>query len=128
PPPDRTKGMYVGMRGGPGTDDPGRATFQNFNLSNLVNVAFATDRNHVSGPSGMDAQMFDIEVKIPDGTTREQFQLMLQNLLVERFHLMFHYQKKEETTYELVVAKNGPKFGESAKRTSEAAVAPAQPL
>lgn len=128
PPPDPAKGMYVGMRGGPGTDDPSRATFQNFTLSNLVNVAFATDRNHISGPSGMDTQMFDIAVKIPDGTTREQFQLMLQNLLVERFHLMFHYQKKEATTYELVVAKNGPKFRESAEGTSAAAVAPAQPL
>ncbi len=116
PPPDPAKGMYVGMRGGPGTDDPSRATFQNFTLSNLVNVAFGTDRNHVSGPSGMDTQMFDIAVKIPDGTTKEQFRLMLQNLLAERFHFMFHYQKKETTTYELVVAKNGPKFKESAEK------------
>jgi uncharacterized protein (TIGR03435 family) len=131
PPPDPAKRMYVGMRGGPGTDDPGRATFQNFTLSNLVNVAFATDPNHVSvsAPNGLGSQMFDIAVKIPDGTTREQFQLMLQNLLVERFHLMFHYQKKEATTYDLVVTKNGPKFRESAEGTSAAdAVAPAKPL
>jgi uncharacterized protein (TIGR03435 family) len=121
PQPDPAKAMHVGMSGGPGTDDPGRATFQNFTLSNLVNVAFATDRNHVSGPGEMDGRMFDIAVKIPDGTTSEQFQLMLQNLLVERFHLMFHYQKKEATTYELVVAKNGPKFRESAEGTSNPA-------
>jgi uncharacterized protein (TIGR03435 family) len=129
PPPDRTKGMYVGMSGGPGTDDPTRATFQNFNLSNLVTIAFGIDRNHFAGPGWMDSQMFDIAVKVPEGATREQFRLMLQNLLTERFHLMFHYQRKETTTYELVVAKNGPKFKKSAAGNSAAeVVVPPQPL
>jgi uncharacterized protein (TIGR03435 family) len=108
------KPIRVSFRGGPGTDDPGRATFENFSMSNLINVAFRTDDNHVSGPDWMMGMtMFNIAVNVPEGTSKEQFGLMMQNLLRERFHLAFHYEKKEATTYDLVVAKNGPKFKES---------------
>jgi uncharacterized protein (TIGR03435 family) len=31
---------------------------------------------------------------MPPGTTKEQFQEMLQNLLVERFHLEFHRERR----------------------------------
>jgi uncharacterized protein (TIGR03435 family) len=43
---------------------------------------------------------------------------MKQNLLVERFHLKFHYVKKEMPSYELVVAKNGPKLKRAAEGAS----------
>jgi uncharacterized protein (TIGR03435 family) len=108
------KPIRVSFRGGPGTDDPGRAAFENFSISNLINVAFSTDRDYVSGPDGMMEQMFDIEVKVPEGSSKEQFGVMMQNLLRERFHLAYHYEKKEVTTYDLVVAKTGPRFKESA--------------
>ncbi len=108
------KPIRVAFRGGPETDDPGRATFENFTLSNLIDVAFKTDDNHVSGPDWMMGQtMFNIEVKVPAGTSKDQFSVMMQNLLRERFHLAYHYEKKEATTYDLLVAKNGPKFKES---------------
>jgi uncharacterized protein (TIGR03435 family) len=51
----------------------------------------------------------------PDGTTREQFRIMLQNLLVERFKLAMHREKKEMTVYELVVRGDHPRLKESAK-------------
>jgi uncharacterized protein (TIGR03435 family) len=38
---------------------------------------------------------------------------MLQNLLVERFQIKFHYVTKEEPGFALVVAKNGPKMNTS---------------
>ncbi len=108
------KPLRITFRGGPGTDDPGRATFENFSMSNLINVAFSTDFNHVSGPDWMmGPAMFSIEAKVPEGTSKEQFGVMMQNLLRERFHLAYHYEKKEATTYDLVVAKNGPKFKEA---------------
>jgi len=108
------KPIRVAFRGGPGTDDPGRATFENFTMSNLIDVAFSTDYNHVSGPDWMLVQpMFNIAVNVPAGTSKEQFGVMMQNLLRERFHPAYHYEKKEATTYDLVVAKNGPKFKES---------------
>jgi uncharacterized protein (TIGR03435 family) len=57
---------------------------------------------------------FNVSAKIPPGTTKAQFHLMMQNLLAERFKLKFHYEKKEMQVFELVVAKNGPRMKESA--------------
>jgi Protein of unknown function (DUF3738) len=36
----------------------------------------------------IDTEEYDIVAKMPPGTTKEQFQQMLQNLLEERFHLV----------------------------------------
>jgi uncharacterized protein (TIGR03435 family) len=45
---------------------------------------------------------------------REQFPqislLRLRALLIDRFHLQYHLEMRETVTYELVVAKNGPKM------------------
>jgi uncharacterized protein (TIGR03435 family) len=51
---------------------------------------------------------------MPPHTTKEQFQQMLQNLLVERFHLVFHHETRGFPGYALVVDKGGPKFREVA--------------
>lgn len=42
--------------------------------------------------------------------TIEQFQIMLQNRLAQRFKLATHRDKKETQTYDLVVAKGGHKM------------------
>jgi uncharacterized protein (TIGR03435 family) len=48
------------------------------------------------------------------GITPEQFQLMLQNLLIERFHLAVHHSTKDFPGYELVVVPGGPRLKEAA--------------
>ncbi len=50
---------------------------------------------------------------MPPETTKEQFRIMLQNLMGERFKLTIHRETKELPTYVLMVAKNGPKLTES---------------
>jgi uncharacterized protein (TIGR03435 family) len=55
---------------------------------------------------------YTIVATMPPETTKEQFQKMLQNLLVERFHLVFHHETRNFPGYELVVDKGGPKFKE----------------
>ena len=67
-------------------------------------------------PKWLDSERFDIVAKIPKGTTKEQFQLMLQNLLAERFKLTVHHETKELPKYALVVAKGGPKLKETVDR------------
>jgi uncharacterized protein (TIGR03435 family) len=49
----------------------------------------------------------------PATTTQKQLLTMLQNLLVERFHLKFHYQNSDAPGFSLTVAKGGPKLRES---------------
>lgn len=113
PPPDPGAGMRVSSRGGPGSNDPGMWTCENMSLSNIVSNAFDLHANQLNAPSWMDQQRFNITAKIPAGATREQFRQMLQNLLVERFGLKFHREKKEVAGYEVVLGKNGPKFKEN---------------
>jgi len=105
--------MMVGMRGGPGTGDAGHATFTNMSLMNLITRAYNMKEYQASGPSWLSSERFDVETKEPADTTKEQFGLMLQNLLAERFHLKLHRESREFQGYELVVAKGGSKLKES---------------
>jgi uncharacterized protein (TIGR03435 family) len=105
------------MDGGPGTDDPSRVTIEHYMLVGLIAAAYRVETYQVSGPSWLEngrETQFDIAAKVPDGATKEQIPLMMQNLLAERFHLTVHREKKEGNVYELVVAKNGPKLKASA--------------
>ena len=125
---DPAKGVMVRAMGGPGSKDPTRFTAQNFSLSNLLAQAYAISFWQLSAPElDRSREMFDVSAVMPEGTTKEQFQLMLQRLLAERFGLRVHWDNKEMPLYELVVAKNGPKFKGSTTAKAEEP-APDKPL
>jgi len=107
------RGMRVSMRGGPGSDDPGLFTCENCAVAGLITRAFDIRDYQLSGPDWMRSTRFNVSAKIAAGTTKEQFLLMIQNLLAERFQMKFHRDQKEMPVLNLVVAKNGPKFRES---------------
>jgi uncharacterized protein (TIGR03435 family) len=113
PPPD-PRGSTMGWSGGPNSGDPGMFRGQSMDLLNLVTTAYSMNAFQVTGPEWMGTQKFDINAKIPYGTTKEQFHAMLQNLLIHRFKLAVHREAKELAQYDLVLAKNGPKFKEVA--------------
>jgi uncharacterized protein (TIGR03435 family) len=71
---------------------------------------------------------FDFTAKIPPGTTKEAFRLMLQNLLADRFKMAVHREKKQMQVYELTVAKNGPKFKEAVPKDAPQDDGPPQRL
>jgi len=52
---------------------------------------------------------------------------MLQNLLADRFKLVLHHSAKESSIYALLVAKGGPKLKESAKESTDDAIAAPPP-
>jgi uncharacterized protein (TIGR03435 family) len=112
---DEIKQPYT-ITGGPGTNDPGRFRAPRIPLFNLLARAFDVSTDQISGPAWIrevgSANNFTIVATMPTNTTKEQFQLMLQNLLVERFHLVFHHETRNFPGYELVVDKGGPKFKE----------------
>jgi len=105
--------IRVMSRGGPGTPDPGQITYSNVTIKSVMTTAYNVKGYQISGPDWLDGQRYDITAKLPPGTTKEQFQLMLQNLLAERFKLTLHHQTKELPMYAMVVAKGGPKMKES---------------
>jgi len=112
-PPPTGMGMRVMMRGGPGSADPGQITYSNVSLKGILTTAYGVKGYQINGPKWLDSERFDIVAKIPKGATKEQFQLMLQNLLAERFKLTLHHETKELPMYALVVGKGGPKLKES---------------
>jgi uncharacterized protein (TIGR03435 family) len=108
-------GEMGGMRGGPGTGDPGRITIPRATLANLLTRAYDVWVDQISGPAWLNdrsAYTYRIDATLAPKTTMEQFRLMLQNLLAERFHLRLHHETKTRSGYELVVASGGPKLKE----------------
>ena len=90
---------------------PGLLTAPNATLKQLIRGAYTLENYQISGgPGWIDSAGFDVEAKSTDGANRDQFLLMLQALLADRFKLRFHREKKELAAYDLVVAKGGPKF------------------
>ncbi len=120
PPAGRGVIMFGG-RGGPGSNDPSRVTYDFTSLRDLLVNAYGIKRSQISGgPDWLDTQRFDIVAKVPDGATKEQVKIMLQNLLAERFKLAVHRETKEMPMYALTVAGKGPKL----KKTTVSDVAP----
>jgi uncharacterized protein (TIGR03435 family) len=113
PPPDGNR-FYIGVNGGPGSSDPGRIHYENVSLKLLLTKAYGVQDYQISGPDWLDSERFDIEAKLPDGASKEQVAAMLQNLLIERFKMSLHRDKKERPAYALVVSKNGPELKPSA--------------
>jgi uncharacterized protein (TIGR03435 family) len=61
----------------------------------------------LSGTASLATERYDIVAKIPPGTTRDQLNLMIQALLIERLTLSFHWDTRFLPAYELNVAKGG---------------------
>jgi uncharacterized protein (TIGR03435 family) len=113
------------MRGGPGTDDPGRITFPSVTMRRLLSAAYGIDMDRISGPGWLDSERYAVVANVPPGTTQEQLKLMLQSLIAERFHAVLHYATKQVSGYELVAAKRGPKLRPSVEDANPPARVPA---
>jgi uncharacterized protein (TIGR03435 family) len=113
PAPGRGPMLFRGPSGGPGTKDPGRINYPFMSLKQLLVNAYDVKIYQISGPGWLDTERFDITATMPPDTTKEQFKVMLQNLLKERFKLAVHRETKELAVYSLVVNKGGPKLKES---------------
>jgi uncharacterized protein (TIGR03435 family) len=113
-PPGPNRRIRIGISGGPGSNDPTRVTAEGVSMTELLMRAYDVKRYQLSGPSWMETERFSISAKVPEGATKEQFILMLQNLLAERFKMAVHHEQKEMPVFELQVGKGGSKLKESA--------------
>jgi uncharacterized protein (TIGR03435 family) len=99
-----------GIFGGPANGDPGQISYSYMTLARLVAEAYGIESSRLSGPDWINTTRFDITAKLPQGTTREQVPIMLQNLLAERLKLRVRRQAREITVYELTIGDSGPKL------------------
>ena len=90
-------------------------------IDSLVNIAYGVNRFQLVGVPNWTT-VFAIEAKgdadadakmaaLPQDEQWAEQKHMLQALLEERFKLKTHWETKEGDTYNLVVAKGGPKLG-----------------
>ena len=80
--------------------------------------AWGVQFDQISGPawlSGPNAGTFDLTATMSPNATQEQFQRMLQNLLIDRFQIKLHHETHNFPGYELTVAPAGPKFKSTAQ-------------
>lgn len=92
------------ITGGPGTNDPGRFRATRIGMSDLLARAFDVSTDQLAGPAWLrdfaSMDFYTVVATMPPDTPKEQFQKMLQNLLVERFHLVFHRETRNFPGYE----------------------------
>src|SRR5215469_11447264 len=85
----------------------------NTTLADLIKFAYDLHPKQVIGaPAWFDTDRFDLSCKpnIPGMPSLPQMKAMAQKLLVDRFSITSHKDKKELTAYTITVAKGGPKI------------------
>jgi len=106
------KPNHSGRSGSDSDDHEGVLTANNLSLKRLIMRAYQVRDYQVTGPDWLDNERFDIAAKPPSAAEGEQLNLMLQNLLADRFKLVLHHENKVFPVYGLLVAKGGPKVKE----------------
>jgi uncharacterized protein (TIGR03435 family) len=111
--------------------DSGNLYLQNFDLNNLLALAYEVDWNQIEGlDKKMDRVFYNIIAKSDDATNKKlaampkdhldlEHQHMIQVLLADRFHLKTHWETRSGETYNLVVAKPGKLVSTGAPPTAE---------
>jgi uncharacterized protein (TIGR03435 family) len=84
----------------------GRYELKNATMVDLIRIAYGFEPNKIlGGPSWLEMDRFDVTAKVPEGTTPEDRNLMLQALLADRFKLVVHKEMRRLPTYALTVGK-----------------------
>jgi uncharacterized protein (TIGR03435 family) len=105
--------------GGPVASGPERLLYERTLFRRLVMDAYGVERDQIKGPAWATADaidggaLFDVSAKVPEGATKQQLAVMLQNLLKDRFKLSMHRETAASDAFVLVVARGGARLKES---------------
>jgi uncharacterized protein (TIGR03435 family) len=99
----------------------------NVSVNMMLQNSFGIRQDIIYGlPSWAKSKRYDIVAKASDADaaslkvlTRDARKNMMMQLIAERFQLKSHIETKELPTFDLVVAKGGPKFQETPKMAAE---------
>lgn len=78
-------------------------------LGELLPYAFRVKDYQIAAPSWVREARWSISAKLPEGASQDQAPDMMRALLVERFKLAVHREKREQPVYTLAVAASGLK-------------------
>lgn len=88
----------------------------NTTLSDILTLAFSLHpKQIINAPAWMEQDHFDVTgtPDTPGQPNIDQMRVLFQKMVVDRFQLKFHRDKKELSVYALTVAKGGPKLTKS---------------
>ena len=92
----------------------GRYQIRNATLVNLIHTAWGIDRETVyGGPSWLDNDRFDVIALVSPDSSPADHALMLRSLLIERFGLVTHDDRKPVQVFALVQTKRGAQLKQS---------------
>ena len=92
----------------------GRYELRQATMLDLIKTAYGVDPDAVvGGPSWLESDRFDVTAKAPPATSAETANLMLQELLTDRFKLVVHKDMKPMPGFVLTVGKGKPKLKEA---------------
>jgi uncharacterized protein (TIGR03435 family) len=105
---------YSNIPPGPGDDQPTGNLFSatNTSLWTLISFAYKFTLNESIAldpqlPKWAKDERFDIQARATGSPTKDQFRLMVQSLLADRFKVAMHYEVRQIPLYYLVLAKPG---------------------
>jgi len=115
-PPSKSPALRGGaLRGG-------RYEVRTATMVDLISMAYAMDPDKIlGGPSWLDWDRFDVLAKAPQVTTQENLNLMVQNLLADRFKLAVHRDTKPMPAFVLTAGKGKPKMKDVTKEATKEA-------
>ena len=93
--------------------DAGRITYTNVTLRDCLMSAYDAKDYQISGPDWMRTDRYDIVATAGSATSDDAMKLMLQKLLIARFQMTVHREKRELPVYAMVIGKNGTKLKET---------------
>jgi uncharacterized protein (TIGR03435 family) len=106
--------------------EPGRITYLDATLGELIALAYGVKPYQVTGPDWIvgrsSAITFDVAATAGKAVPPAELKKMLQPLLAERFHLALHRETKELPVFLLTLAKGGPKFHDSGDGSGSALI------
>lgn len=95
--------------GGPGTADPTHIRINATRPKGIVQMAFdAKDFQVLNADAASD--MFNYDVVVPAGASKDDVKMMWRNLLISRFGLKYHMEQREFQVEELTVGPRGHKL------------------
>ena len=100
--------------------DGSQVRISSLDLASYVAMAYRLKRYQVTGPDWLTSTRFDINAKLPAGSTSDNIPEMLQSLLASQFGLRFHREKNDLPVYAIIVGKPPLKLEESAPDPNDA--------
>jgi len=93
----------------------GRIEAPSVTLKSLIALAYGVEEDRISGgPKWAETARYDLVAKAPEKADMSSLRDMVQSLLADRFHLVFHREEKMMPSYVLTLGKRPAKYRETA--------------